>query len=282
MKSEGIVKEIYQKLCKGYGIEFNEEKSVLSYDESTLFCPAGMQQFKKDFKDENIKNITKANIQSCIRLNDLDLAGDGTHLINFNMIGFFSFRGVSLEFAIGLFLDFVYLCGLELDYVTIHPEKICEWSQYYPEEVEIKEDIECKWSDGEIGGYCTEFYVDGIEIGNIVNPLGNCIDVGFGLERMQMLVDKSPAPSRLEELIKGCQAMIDSGVRPGNNNHGYVLKKILRMIDKECGEFENEYFYQERKKRQNSKDRYLKLIDKNKDKSAEWWWDTHGVDLGEV
>ena len=35
----------------------------------------------------------------------------------------------------------------------------------------VRIDNECLWSDGNIGGYCTEFYKNDIEIGNIVNTL---------------------------------------------------------------------------------------------------------------
>jgi len=59
------------------------ETSVKSYDETTLFCPAGMQQFKSKFSDLNYKG-TLSNIQPCIRLNDIDEIGDGTHLLYFN------------------------------------------------------------------------------------------------------------------------------------------------------------------------------------------------------
>ena len=56
--------------------------------------------------------------------------------------------------------------------------------------IEIREDNECVWTDGDITGYCTEFYKDDIEIGNIVNTLDTCIDVGFGLERILFILNK--------------------------------------------------------------------------------------------
>ena len=45
------------------------DDNVKSYDDTTLFCPAGMQQFKSKFKDLSYKG-TISNIQSCLRLND--------------------------------------------------------------------------------------------------------------------------------------------------------------------------------------------------------------------
>lgn len=71
--------------------------------------------------------------------------------------------------------------NLKLDYVTVHPDK-SDWSVHYNEyDVEIRGDKKCIWPDGELSGYCTEFYYKGVEIGNIVNICDDCIDVGFGL-----------------------------------------------------------------------------------------------------
>ena len=74
------IEQIYQNFCKKKGIKFQLDENVKSYDDTTLFCPAGMQQFKDRFK--NPDNTTVANIQSCIRLNDLEEIGDGTHMLH--------------------------------------------------------------------------------------------------------------------------------------------------------------------------------------------------------
>ena len=205
------------------------DDNVKSYDETTLFCPAGMQQFKSKFKDLNYKG-TISNIQSCLRLNDIDEIGDGTHLLYFNMIGFFSFREWTVPQTINYWLDFLKIIGITPDYVTIHPDKP-EWSDFY-KDIEVRFDEECIWSDGDIGGYCTEFYKDGIEIGNIVNPLGTCIDVGFGLERLEMVLNKT-TKSKQETLVETIKKIIESGFVPGNNKQGYILKKLLRLCHKE-------------------------------------------------
>jgi hypothetical protein len=97
---------------------------------------------------------------------------------------------------------------LKIDYTTIHPDKP-EWSQFY--KVPVRNDENCKWTDGEIGGYCTEFYVNDIEIGNIVNPLGNCIDVGFGLERLDLIVNGSKSKTTEEVLSDTILKLIESG-----------------------------------------------------------------------
>jgi len=86
------------------------------------------------------------------------------------------------------------MVGTDPDYVTIHPDKLFQWARFYGDRVPIRPDPECMWSDGDISGYSTEFYKNGVELGNIVNPLETCIDVGFGLERLDMVVSGTPPP----------------------------------------------------------------------------------------
>jgi alanyl-tRNA synthetase len=65
-------------------------------------------------------------------LNDLDEIGDGSHLLYFNMIGYFSFRELTVESTIFVWMDFIQnKLGLKVDWVTIHPDKMEEWSKFY-------------------------------------------------------------------------------------------------------------------------------------------------------
>ena len=95
--------QLYKQYCLDKNIPFQLDDNVKPYDETTLFCPAGMQQFKNLYKDIN-HNGTIANVQSCIRMNDFFEIGDDTHLLYFNMIGLFSFRELSLQDAIDFWL----------------------------------------------------------------------------------------------------------------------------------------------------------------------------------
>tara|TARA_Y100000389_G_C17417684_1_gene494736 strand:+ start:1114 stop:1443 length:330 start_codon:yes stop_codon:yes gene_type:complete len=97
--------KLYENFCFLKDIPFKLDDSVKSYDDTTLFCPAGMQQFKDKFK--NPDNTTIANIQSCIRLNDLEEIGDGTHMLHFRMIGLFSFGKMSLNEAVDFWVEFI-------------------------------------------------------------------------------------------------------------------------------------------------------------------------------
>jgi alanyl-tRNA synthetase len=267
-------REEYKKYCYEKGIEFQEETSVLSYDDTTMFCPAGMQQFKKQFRDKSHKG-TLANIQPCLRLNDLDEIGDGSHLLYFNMMGLFSFREMTMKEAVDFWVGFVQdRLGVSIDHMTYHPDK--------PEFIEytipffIKPDTDCIWKAGDLEGYCIEFYHKGIEIGNIVNTGGDCIDVGFGLERLEQ-VNRTEAETLKETINEIWRA----GVQVSNNNEGYVLKKLIRRLIRRGGDMEDTRFKVEKIKFDKMIENYERLSKKetNKDRSPEWWWDTHGIDV---
>lgn len=270
--------ELYKQQCQRYNIPFEIIKSIRPYDDTTLFCPSGMQQYKKQFSDIDYCN-TLSNIQSCLRLNDLDEIGDGTHFLYFNMIGFFSFRQWTVPQTIDFWMEFLTTLNLKPHYVTIHPNKINEWSEYYTKHrVEIKHDPSNTWSDGNIGGYCTEFYYNDIEIGNIVNPLDTCIDVGFGLERLDLLIN-GKVVSKQQILIDTITTMIESGYSPSNLKQGYVLRKLLRQIWKMGLKIDHLFFEQEIIRQEKIMQRYERLKDKFSHMPKEWWMSTHGIDL---
>lgn len=234
-----------------------------------------MQQYKENFKDENFKG-TISNIQSCLRLNDIDKIGDGSHLLYFNMIGFFSFREWTVPQTINYWLNFLINIGITPDYVTIHPDKP-EWSEFY-KDIEVRFDEECYWSDGEIGGYCTEFYKNNIEIGNIVNTLGTCIDVGFGLERLEMIINNQ-TKTKEQTLYETTNKIIECGFFPGNTKQGYVLRKLLRLCYINSVDINHNFYSSEIERQNKIINRFNILKDKHKDKTKEWWWDTHGIDI---
>ena len=274
--------EKYKKFCEDRNIYFQLDDKVNPYDDSTLFCPAGMQQFKYQFKNQNYVN-TLANVQSCIRMNDFDEIGDSTHFLYFNMIGLFSFREMTIEGAITFWVEFLKTINLKPDYVTIHSDKK-EWTKYYYllgiTDVRYNDD-DCKWTDGEIGGYCTEFFINDIEIGNIVNPLGDCIDVGFGLERLEMFVNNK-ITSKKQILKETILKIIDSGYKPSNLKQGYVLRKLLRELYKLGENLEHPFFKEEIERQSKIIKRYNNLKDKHSDKSKEWWYETHGINIEEI
>lgn len=240
-----------------------------------------MQQFKPRFRDPAARG-TVANIQACLRLNDLDEIGDGTHLLHFDMMGLFSFRQLSVKDAVDFWLGFLDDVTLAPDTVTIHPDRLDDWRALYAgREVAIRPDPDCFWSDGEQGGYCTEFYRQGVEIGNIVNTGGDCIDVGFGLDRLALLLGEPP-PDGLTVLKRGILRIIESGYQPGPKRQGYVLRRLLRQLVRQGGSLDHPLFAEELQRQERLARRFNTLWPKHGDKPAAWWLDTHGIDLQEA
>lgn len=259
------------------------DNNIRSYDETTLFCPAGMQQFKPLFKDSTYKG-TISNIQSCLRLNDINEIGDGNHLLYFDMIGLFSFRELTIQNSINFWMEFLYKINCIPDYITIHPDKP-EWKEYYTNyNIEIRYDEGCIWSDGNgpesISGYCTEFYKDGIEIGNIVNPLGTCIDVGFGLDRIEMVLTKT-SKSREETLVETILKIIESGFTPTYNKQGSLLRKLLRICYLENIVIDHPFYQQEIERQEKIIQKYNRMKQKPKfqNKDRDFWFNTLGLDI---
>ncbi|MEB3044930.1 alanine--tRNA ligase-related protein [Rhizobium mulingense] len=271
----------YQDFCLSKGIDFTRIDSVRPHDDTTLFCSAGMQQYKALFSDPSYSG-TVANSQACLRMGDLDEIGDGTHLLHFTMLGLFSFREMTVGNAMDFWLELLATLGLVPDHVTIHPDRLAEWTPLYDGRAAIVADPECIWSDGSISGYCTEFYKDGVEIGNIVNPLGTCIDVGFGTERLDMIVNGTPPDDALGTLCETVLTIVESGYRPGNKEQGYVLRKLLRRIHKMGGSLDHPFFAEEIERQLRLSAKYLRLRDRHPDMSPGWWFDTHGIDLSDI
>jgi alanyl-tRNA synthetase len=270
---------MYQNYCEENNLPFETISSVTPYDDTTLFCPAGMQKFKRQFVDTSISGMTVCNIQSCIRLNDLDSLGDGTHLGCFDMIGTFSFRHWSIQQTLDFWMKFLERIEIPVDYVTVHPDRP-EWKKLHS--VPVREDSTCEWSDGTIGGYCTEFYSKDVEIGNIVNPLGTCIDVGFGLERIESILNGNSPKTKEQSLIDVIQKIVDSGYTPSHYKQGYVLKRLLRTLCKIGGKMDHPLFRHEVERQNKMQERYRKLLSKNPNMSDDWWYTTHGIVVKDV
>ncbi|KKM69861.1 hypothetical protein LCGC14_1446490 [marine sediment metagenome] len=282
------IAEEYRKFCESRSIPFTQENHVRPYDNTTLFCPAGMQQFKPQFHDSEYKGKTVANIQPCIRLNDYDEIADGTHLLYFNMIGLFSFRHLSLQEAIDFWMTFVQkVLKLKVDYITIHPEQLENWRHLYDQyQIEIRTDPECTWTDGTTAtAYCTEFYINDIEIGNIVNPGGDCIDVGFGYERLDHLVNGVKLDNRVAIMKETLCVMIDSGFSPGPTKQGSIVRRLIRDYSKLTEVNPEDPHYdiikaeQDRQRAQQEKYHILNKAKRRQRKDREWWKNTHGIDL---
>ncbi|MBS1722738.1 MAG: hypothetical protein JSS66_06985 [Armatimonadetes bacterium] len=240
-----------------------------------------MQKYKGNFQDTSFHGVTLGNTQRCLRTLDLDELGDGSHYGTFDMLGLFSFRHWSVPRTIGFWLDLLDDLGVCVEWTTIHPDRT-EWRHWYPSTIEVRTDPECVWTDGTIGGYCTEFYSQGMEIGNIVNPMGDCIDVGFGLERLETVVNGLKQPSRGECLRRTVLTLLDSGFSPGNKGGNYVLRRLLRTMRVENVLFEHPCMEEELQRHRQTVERYEMNKGRFPDKDPQWWWDTFGVNIDEV
>ena len=83
------------------GLKRYPSSSLVPDDPSLLLANAGMNQFKEYYQGKKtMKEIGACSCQKCVRTNDIDIIGaDGRHASFFEMLGDFSFGGVSKEQA---------------------------------------------------------------------------------------------------------------------------------------------------------------------------------------
>ena len=83
------------------GLKLYPSSSLVPEDPSLLLANAGMNQFKEYYQGKKtMKEIGAISCQKCVRTNDIDCIGeDGRHLSFFEMLGDFSFGGVSKQQA---------------------------------------------------------------------------------------------------------------------------------------------------------------------------------------
>ena len=281
------------KRFQEFGFPLNFDRAVVPEDDTTLFVCSGMQRIKERFRATD--GSSYGSIQSCIRTNDLDLIGDGSHLTYFEMIGNFSFDGPSYDYSVNLWDSILADLGWKNRVeIHVHPSRPDHRKLWEKLSHHVVNDSECIWSDGEISGECSEVYApwcNYLEIGNLVNPLGHSTDVGFGLERMVQLMESK---DRVDETsifnqalspvtrdhVRALSAMKDNGVVPGNKGRSYVcrrlLRRILRETDADVPQL-RDWLGEERSLLERQLIVAKKLWRKYKDKSPEWWWDTCGL-----
>jgi len=267
-------------------------------DASTLFISAGMQLWKQQFAAKTRAKV--ATLQTCIRLNDLELVGDGSHLTSFEMLGNFSFgnsdygESVQMWDAILIDLELKKDCIIHVhEGMTNH---LLHWLKLgYP----VKYDESCHWTDGgALGGFCSEVYWKGLELGNLVNTLGHSTDVGFGWERLLQVLEGKDRVDETELFRQGIhpicadhyrtiQRFFDHGIKPGNKGREYVCRRLIRralkvesndtVLIKTLPSTLWDDFMEERERREKSLKNAKRALKDHIDKSDEWWWDTFGV-----
>ncbi len=278
-------KELREKFIKFFverGHKLMPPSSLIpENDPSVLFTTAGMQQFKRFYtnpKEAPAKNVVTC--QPCLRTSDIDLVGDETHLTFFEMLGNFSFGGYFKKEAIEWAYEFLAkVLNIDSDRMMCSIFSGDEKNPRDDESAEILADMSVKYEEhdrydnfwGPTGsegpcGPTVEFYVDGVEVWNLVfneyykNSDGSYkkletlgIDTGMGLERMLVVVNKAEnvfhtdifdlEHKKLHELlttenpvaeriildhIKASCFVLNNKVLPSNKDRGYIVRRLIR------------------------------------------------------
>lgn len=265
-------------------------------DPTVLFTTAGMQQFKKFYSNpDEAPSANAATIQPCVRTNDIEEVGDATHLTFFEMLGNFSFGYPSKEGsyfkkeAIEMAWEFLTKelgVAKERVHATYFDHNLAKKGVMITKETDevskkvlerLKDNglgkIEACgednfWSlgtEGSPGGPTVEFYIDGVEIWNLVfnelffmgdhweDSAKKGVDTGMGFERLLAVLNKAEnlyhtelydlPHKKLHELLKNESAVderivldhikssvfiLAEGVTPSNKLQGYVLRRLIR------------------------------------------------------
>lgn len=278
------------------GASLEERRIVTPQDDSTLFVCSGMQDLKSRFTKPD--GSIAASVQTCVRTNDLELVGDGTHLTSFDMVGTFSFGRADYVDWARCWADIVRALGIGVTHVTYHPDRWDHRVLFEKLGFVTRPDPECLWSDGNIGGYCCEMYVGDLEIGNLVNTLDISVDVGFGLERMiqvmegQNRVDDTSLFNRTfspiaRDHIRTIALFYEQGISPSNKRQGYVCRRLIRRCLEELlprsGELSfSSWLQEEAHRRQDALRQGRRAWRKNISQPAEFWWETYGITPEEI
>lgn len=259
-------------------------------DKSTLFICSGMQRVRNRFWHNKVDK--HSSIQKCIRLQDIDLVGDDSHISSFEMIGTFGFNTNDYVQHIYIWCEILDRLGIrqKVTHITIHPEMEPDYTDIWKSlGFKVIKDESCVWSDGETGGYCCEVFINDLEIGNLVNPQGRSCDIGFGLERLVQVIEDKPInetslfdntlPALSRDHIRTLRALRENNISPGAKNVSSVCKRLIRNLIKN-GEYLDE-FANWIEEQQALLDKKYEFISKNfakwDTKPKEYWFDTHGI-----
>lgn len=261
----------------------DESSLIPRNDPSVLFTTAGMQQFKDFYAspaDAPAKSVV--TIQSVFRTSDISEVGDATHLTMFEMLGNFRFGEESSmkmkETAIKEAWNFIHkklgvvkervsatvFKGDKLSPSDTESEGI--WQTLGIEVKKMGRDDNFWGPAGDDGpcGPCSEIYIDGIEVWNLVfveyfksrdgkfdrlPQVG--LDTGSGLERLAATLQShrsvwaiEPFASWVESIdrareyeskiivdhLRAIIFLISEGIMPANKGRDYILRRLIRKI----------------------------------------------------
>ncbi|MCF6412708.1 alanine--tRNA ligase [Collinsella tanakaei] len=166
------IRSAFLKFFEDRGCKLFPSSSLIPDDPSLLLANAGMNQFKQYYQGKKtMHEIGATSCQKCVRTNDIDIIGcDGRHASFFEMLGNFSFGGVSKQQACAWALELsteVFHLPIERLYFTVFTdddETYDIWRFLGVEESHISRlgEDDNFWAAGPTGpcGPCSEIYYD--------------------------------------------------------------------------------------------------------------------------
>jgi alanyl-tRNA synthetase len=282
--------QVVSRRFEEFGFPLVEDTNVIPNDDTTLFICSGMQSLKSRFS--NPDGGTYGSLQSCIRTNDLELVGDGTHLTYFEMLGNFSFQGIEYQHTVEMWHKIHVDLALPVSAIHVHPTQAGHRQLWEKFGYKVVDDHECVWSDGAIGGYCCEVYVGGLEVGNLVNTLGHSTDVGYGWERLHMVLEDQERIDRTTLFEQNCHPVVadhtrairilrQNGIVPGARGREYVCRRLVRRVLPLLGGSEQfdfqDWLDDERLRRDRQLVQAKRCFRRHRNQPVSWWWDTFGI-----
>ena len=256
-----------------------------------------MQRVKQDFYRPNGGH--HGSLQSCVRTNDIERVGDGSHLTYFEMLGNFSFGGHDYEESVELWHCLLGELGIRDQdgcHIRVHPTETWHHDLWIQRGYHVELDEQCVWSDGMIGGFCCEVFVGDLEIGNLVNPLGHSTDVGFGLERLHRVIERKDRVDQtslfdqevhpvISDHCRTLDVMWENGIQPGNRGRSYICRRLIRRLLRLRSRGESlqkslpfsEWIESEYELRERNLNQGRRLWSRHSNKSPQFWWETFGV-----
>ena len=166
------IRSAFLKFFEERGCKLFPSSPLIPDDPSLLLANAGMNQFKQYYQGKKtMHEIGATSCQKCVRTNDIDIIGsDGRHASFFEMLGNFSFGGVSKEQACRWALELsteVFHLPIERLYFTVFTdddETHDIWRSLGVAEDHISRlgEDDNFWAAGPTGpcGPCSEIYYD--------------------------------------------------------------------------------------------------------------------------
>jgi len=289
--SSTTVRKKFLDFFRARGHKIVPSSSLIPDDPSVLLTTAGMQQFKSYYLGgadpvRDFGGRSTVSVQKCFRTSDIEAVGDESHLTFFEMLGNFSFGGYFKEGAISLAYEFLTKAmgfkksRLSATYLKGDSGALAELKKFLPKnKIKAAGRKDNFWGPTGSEGPCgptVEFYVEGIEIWNLVFNQYYCqrggrlrpieevgglkgVDTGMGLERLmaaannttdvyqtdlfQAIIGLLPVELDLRtkrilaDHLRGIVFLIADGVRPSNKGTGYVLRRLIRRAVVAAGDF---------------------------------------------